>query len=1151
MSSVVFVGIALELESVTQISLSTLRVRFTQEPLQANPAGTNDALNALNWSITGPGSSAVSSCAVVSGDLQSIDLILAGPLTLGTWTITASSAIQTATASPIQEPKSLTFIVTNAGSIDPVNAGSTNDTDEEIIRKHLNAALAGDGWNALIAAIATGERKNRENAEAAFDQLFTSTASGLYLERKASDAGIERPINMGMSDDTFRQYTIRITNNKLTEESFLEILEVFYGDSSVRASNSSAQIEPYVFQDGDDMTFIVDEEVTVPIVFTNSDFAIPSQAKAVEVAAAITRACRTAGSLAYAAPTVDPQTGIAAVTIFSGALGLSSSIRVLGGKAQNVLQFADLLDIYTGVSSPTWNITVDAARGVMRFTTTSSAVNLSLLQENDYVNIYGTEFDAANRGSFTVTSVSVTYPAGVLTQWFEVVIRDAVQQLGLVQTAQADLLYFRSTRKTIHATSERAVIVSVPGNEADVILPATSQAVSRHEKTAAYLQLPSSIDITSLERISGVVTAIAPSHGLSVGSLIDIQDAVGINALPATVSGNGTTTTDYSHTSVSTLLTGSTGTQLRKYPTVASFSDGTIYVAGGLNGAAVNQNAEALAFSSSTVQPQGTQYTVSKPTQSNTGSKFAFCAGVLSHHPSTSGKIVLFGGTDLATDNNSTLLVSNGSSTSGANMSFAVAAPMAVELNDFSIFSFGGAIAGVGTNTSQSYNPLTNTWTTKASMTSNRVQAGFVHTVDALLGEIVVVTGGRTLATGLLNYTSTADMGPILNTVEVYVPNSWAFSGIRMTYARFGHQLFALGNGRYLVIGGWGYRVSGSSTTPARLATCEIIDQSGSHVINPMRNGRAFFATAQFGNKLYVAGGTPSSTDVEILNLDTLEWSLSTAKLNVAVDKTAGAKLTNGMFVIVNGEVSTASDDKYRIVSLDSEIAMTGDLNGTRKVTNVINPNTFQFKTNTQSYTKTGAAVGYKNAAATGDFAGPFSFDVDGDVSVTSVESNLTADVNKGLQYDSLSVADASVFPDENGWLALDFGYEDAVYPIKYFGRLSTTKLALDYSFRFPKTVTAGAKVCLLQQKGPWVPPNPAAVGSFYVTDSPAGRIAAEQAINASAAAGLTINVTVTYPGDRGLGNEGYPASGNYKVSDKVEVWGSDDVDADLIKARE
>lgn len=1049
-----------------------------------------------------------------------------------------------------------TFSANDAAG-DSVNQGSNNDTDEDIIRKHLNQALKGLGWEALIAAIATGERTNRENAELAFDQQYMSTASGLYLERKAADSGIERPVNMGMSDETFRQYALRVTNNKLTEEALLEILQVFYSDSSVRASSLSAASQPYSLEDGDDLSILIDEETAVSLAFKAADFTNISRAKAIEVAAAITRAFRLAGSIAYAAPSVDPQTGSTVVVIYSSSLGLSSSVRVTGGKAQNALQFATKLAVYTGAGSPTWDITVDAARGKVRFSTTSTAVDFTKLQEGDYVNVYGSEFSIGNRGSFTVTAVSVTYPAGILTQWFEAVNLTAAAQAALVQTAQIDLLYFRPTRNTIHATAERAVLVSVPGDEVDVVLPATSQAVSRHMKTGAYAQVNDSINITALERINNTVTATATAtaHELSVGDWVQIDEVIAALGSPATVAGNNSTTTDYSWVSTSSLVNPTAANQLRSFPHVAQLDDTHICVAGGVQSTGVsNLHSEVLGYVSSVTLAGGIQHTLVQPAQPDTGATFAYMGFVRSTHSLLINNIVQFGGIDLATagELNTTRLISLGAAPAGGLLAFAVVAPMAVELNNKSIISFGGASVGVAIKKTQIYNPTTNVWTDPGvDMVKARAQAGFVHTVVNGI-EAVFVTGGRTLATGILDYTGTGDMGPILNSIEAYFPSIpvWTASTARMSFARFGHQMFQLSGNRLLIVGGWGYNVAGSSTTPTRLATCEVLENAGCRVINSMRSGRAFFSAVQMGNKLYVAGGTPNTTDIEILDLDTLEWSVSAAKLDAAVDKTAGVKLTDSIFVIAGGEVAGTEINQYRVVSIANDAVTARGLLGQHAVTAVPNANTFTYTTAESGYAASSSGVVTPVGAKASVVPGPFLFDADAGVAVTGIQSTIAGNLVKGLQYDSITIADASGFPDAEGWLVFDFGYSTQVYPVRYFGRLSNTELALDYSFKFPHTVLKGATVTLLQQKGPWVPANPQEVGSFYLTDSPAGRIAAELAIDNSAAAGVTVNKTVVFPGDRGLGNEGYPASGSYKLSDKVSVWGSDNQDADLTKAR-
>lgn len=1154
--SVTFVGIALELESVTQLALATVRVRFTQDPLATSSSGVHDALNPANYTLSGPGIANVASCGTVYGDTQSIDLFLSGPLPAGVWTLTASPNIQTATGSGITAPLSLQFNVTIIGANLPVNPGTTNDAEEDLIRKHLNPGLQGLGWDALIAAIATGETTNRDNAELAFQQLFTSTASGLYLERKASDAGIQRPDNMGMADATFREYAIRVTNNKLTEESFLEVLEVFYGDSSLRASNATAKVEPYAFHDGDDLTIVIDGEITVPVVFRQSDFAIIGIGKAVEVAFAITRACRIAGSEAYAAANVDPQTGLSTVTIYSGALGLASSVQVLGGKAQNVLQFDTLLPVYGTFSSFTWNITANPSTDTMRFTTTSAVVDMTKLLIGDYVNIFGSEFNALNRGSFTITNVNISYPAGVLTQYFEVMNINAVAQTGLSQAVQNDVLYFRPTRDTIHATQERAVIVSVPGNEVNVVLPATSQAVSRNELTAAYGQVAPSIAATSLQRIDGVVTVTAPNHGLSIGQNIIVDGAIGNLGAAPNVAGNTTTTTSYSPCSIDSLMLRSN--TARQWPAVVARANQLVSLAGaGSGGTSVNTiYMEAV---TSTSFPLGTQYTL---TNSSLGlyTNAAHCGAIVMTHPLFVNNVMAAGGTNDGGTNVSTctVLTPAGSNSATGSLATAMSNIMLSETVSKSIVGFGGATAdNLSKTTIQIFNPVTATWSNSAAVLSqSRIDSALLHvTINAV--ETILVIGGRSLdgtGTQLVNFTGTGNMGVPLRSVEQYavLANTNAASTLFMTYTRFGHQIFSIGNNRYIVVGGWGSNPT-QSTTPALLSTTEILDLNIGEFVPgpPMTVGRAFYAGGIINNKLYVMGGTTASTKIEYLDLTSMKWETSTAVLDSAIGNAAGAVINGSILAMVGGANSSATvQNTIRVLTPGSDKTMSGGLNGSHVVASVIDSNTFTFTTKTTSFVQTGAAIITPQTAPASNFAGPYSFDLSEGIAVTGSESNVTVALAQGLQYNSVTVADATIFPDAPGWLVFDFGYSDEVEPVQYFGRLSSTQLALDYSYRFPNNVNVGAKCCLLIQKGPWVPDEPQTVGSFYLTDSPVGRIAAQSAITSIAASGVNLNITVTYPGNYGLGNWGFPESNNHKVSDEVYIWGSDDPDQDEATAR-
>jgi len=214
----------------------------------------------------------------------------------------------------------------------------------------------------------------------------------------------------------------------------------------------------------------------------------------------------------------------------------------------------------------------------------------------------------------------------------------------------------------------------------------------------------------------------------------------------------------------------------------------------------------------------------------------------------------------------------------------------------------------------------------------------------------------------------------------------------------------------------------------------------------------------------------------------------------------------------------------------------------------------FTYQTPQLAYTANASssiAITPQGAPAADGIPGPYILDPAAGLAVTAAASTITMQLNEGEQYASVTVADATQFPDDPGWLVFDFGFEDQQGPVQYLGRLSGTELALDFGYRFTRTVPNGATVTRLFQKGGFVPEHPEDVGSFYVTASPAGRVAAQAAIEGAVGVGVPLIETIVYPGDRGLGGEGSPASGAPKLSDKVAVWAGDDVDAEVAAARE
>lgn len=343
------------LSSVTPLkNNSVLRVVFTTDPKQSNSAESNDALNVSNWSLTGPGFVSIFAIASVGSDPKAVDITLNSPLLTGDWTIKAVN-ITTSDGMGLVEP---TFITINIPKlINPTNIspGTHNDDAVSILRKHLNPALKGQGWDAVVKGLSAGDAPNAINTKLAFDQLYVSSASGVYLDRITANSGIQRPKNVGISDDIYRHLAIKVTNNKVVNEALLEVLAVYYGEDAVRAHVTTESFEPYALNDGDDLNITIDGLYKVNVVFHTNDFKDIGNATAAEIAGAITRSFIIDGVHAFARPFSDPQDGKTKVNIYTGSLGLKGSVQIKGsggGTSQLSLKFPTFLNVYTGSITP-------------------------------------------------------------------------------------------------------------------------------------------------------------------------------------------------------------------------------------------------------------------------------------------------------------------------------------------------------------------------------------------------------------------------------------------------------------------------------------------------------------------------------------------------------------------------------------------------------------------------------------------------------------------------------------------------------------------------------------------------------------------------------------------------------------------------------
>jgi hypothetical protein len=98
--------------------------------------------------------------------------------------------------------------------------------------------------------------------------------------------------------------------------------------------------------------------------------------------------------------------------------------------------------------------------------------------------------------------------------------------------------------------------------------------------------------------------------------------------------------------------------------------------------------------------------------------------------------------------------------------------------------------------------------------------------------------------------------------------------------------------------------------------------------------------------------------------------------------------------------------------------------------------------------------------------------------------------------------------------------------------------------FTFPITVASGATVTEITSPTSPDPEDANELGSFYLTDSPSGRVATEAALDRIVAGGVEVTTIIKYPEDIGLGAAGFGTEGP-KKSEIVEIYSGsgDEVD--------
>jgi hypothetical protein len=356
----------------------------------------------------------------------------------------------------------------------------SDDRDKKALRAYLNSSIRGKNTDAILESVATGTQYLRENVEAINNQLYIVKAVGRYLDARLADSGLTRPENVGLSDEVFREIGIEVVNRKQVRDLLLNILRIVYGEDFTRATMDSDEFEPYALEDGDTLIIQYDDTEPVEVVFSAADFSNINNASAQEVADAITKQLNSLGANGAA---FDNDDGVGAyVRLISEVDGPSSSIRVLGGKAQNKLKFPSIRPT-SGQPTTEWTLSVQPG-GVIRATWTNGPnPSIGKVRRGNYVNIYGSAFNIANQGTFTVTLVK---SGDVGEAYVEFENPNGVDQVTNQGTVEG-ILFFSPDRTTVISKPTYATLYHVQDSLLEIFIPATTRVVRRERIGAAHI----------------------------------------------------------------------------------------------------------------------------------------------------------------------------------------------------------------------------------------------------------------------------------------------------------------------------------------------------------------------------------------------------------------------------------------------------------------------------------------------------------------------------------------------------------------------------------------------------------------------------------------------------------------------------------------
>lgn len=375
---------------------------------------------------------------------------------------------------------------------------------KDLIRASVSPFITGAEVDAVLDTIEEEGLRQDKVSLASYDQLFISTASGRYLDKRLSEVGLIRPEDIGLEDLVFRNLGIEITAVKQLPSLIHSVLETFYGPEAVRTFAQTTQPEPYQLAEGMQLLWEMDgKNITYEVTTADYPSGGLAQATADQVAAALTRTIRQAGSEGFAQVFVDTDTLQRYVQIITGVKGPTGYLKIKGGELENVLNFPSLIE-YPAAEPLTWTTwVINRSGSTVRFSWLGNAdPHLETVKEGDIALIYGDNFTGVGtystdlRGSFVITKAqtgNVWAPSfEEQASYFEIENPDARigpgENITVSQGIHDALRFYRPKTFRAYLRPRYALAWEANNQSLRIYLPAVTKVVRRDLIGASHLR---------------------------------------------------------------------------------------------------------------------------------------------------------------------------------------------------------------------------------------------------------------------------------------------------------------------------------------------------------------------------------------------------------------------------------------------------------------------------------------------------------------------------------------------------------------------------------------------------------------------------------------------------------------------------------------